>query len=147
MRYFVFLLLTLGCTPATKTPLLKEGACYSIDVYSTGNPSGFHELSKFKIIKIFEWEKRNHYAIQVIRDVFKKNGDYDLVPLYPKTKTLGYSAVDEFDKYISPIAGIFWPLTPKSVICKSFPEEYNIKVDKPRLPLERVGSDIDGTAK
>ena len=146
MKYLiVFLLLFCSCSSITKKPLLQEGSCYSVDIYGTGNVGSMHELSSFKIIKIFDWEGRKHYAIQVLTTEFK-NGTSDLVPLYPKTKSLGYTSVDEFDKYISPNVGKFYPITPQTIKCNPISEdEWNDKA--PRLPLMRVGSDIAGTAK
>lgn len=143
MKYFILLsALLMGCV--TARPALQEGSCYSIGLYGTtapGEAQGVHELSQFKVIKIFDFENRKHYTIQMLKDEFP-NDSWDLVPLYPKTKTYGYVAVDKFDKYVAPIAGKFSATVDKTVHCNPItPEEWEDGKNADRLPLMKVGSD------
>lgn len=139
-------LVLMGC--ASK-PLLTEGSCYDLSLYSTVDKSdpysgsSVHELSQFKVVKIFNWEGKDHYAIQVLTDEWKGNS-HDLVPKYPLSKTYGFARVNEFDKYISPNAMQFWPAWDSKVKCNKLSEN---KDKTSRKPLFRVGSDLDGTSK
>lgn len=155
MKYLLMLLLLAGCaTTKTTEPLLEVGSCYDLEVYSTYDPtdpwssSSSHELSQFKIVKVFDFEGKKHYAIQVLKTEWSGKYSPDLVPLYSKAKTYGYASVEMFDQYIGVNSGKFSPASKKTIDCNPITDQDREKYKKsPRKPLNRVGSDLDGTGK